>query len=696
MQILWRNGIVGVAALAMLGPSGCSPSEPPIEIVPQVPHSEHVPTVAWSHDGKLVVSGSWDSTIKLWDAESGRLLRTFTGHKSWVNAVAFTPDGARIVSGSSDRALRLWDAATGRAVRSLDDPGGRVDRIAVSPDGIHAASASGGRSIRLWNLTTGALVRTIEDQAKGTSGLAFSPDGMRLVTSDNAGTVDVWEVASGKRLLAIAQGGYEPTFAPDGAHIVARDNRAFKLHDASTGELIRTINTKDDIGTLAVSPDGSRIASGASAPAMWDANSGALLPTFRDVSYPFVAGTSIASISFSPDGTRVLFSYDGIPQIRDAASGKLVRLLAGRSASVASISASADGTRLVSGPQQRVVLSAKEFDLDVTIKLWDPLTGRLLRNLGDRYGTIKPVAISPDGSRILSADGRGLVMLNTATGDGLRIPDVHANQILTVAYASDGVRIASAGSDGVVVIRDAVSGAPLAKGAGHVGNIHALAFARASSRLVSGGRDGTVRFWDSESGALVRSFGKHDGPVLAVAISPDGARVASGSGDDTQPSGSPWAHGADARLWDAVSGALLHTLKGHTHAVSAVAFSPDSARLLTGSYDQTIRVWDSKSGALVRTLEGHTGGVTGVLFSSDGARIISGSQDTTIKIWSAQSGRLLATLLGTPEGEWAIVTPEGHFNGTGARLLLSAVQGTKLQGFDEAAKTLSRSDWSVK
>jgi WD40 repeat protein len=98
--------------------------------------------------------------------------------------------------------------------------------------------------------------------------------------------------------------------------------------------------------------------------------------------------------------------------------------------------------------------------------------------------------------------------------------------------------------------------------------------------------------------------------------------LASGSGDDT------------VNVWDAETGALIHTLSGHAGTVPSVTFSPDGSRIAsTGTLDMTIKVWDAGTGSLIRTLSGHTKGVTSAAFSPDGRRLASGSYDNTVKVW---------------------------------------------------------------
>jgi WD40 repeat protein len=124
---------------------------------------------------------------------------------------------------------------------------------------------------------------------------------------------------------------------------------------------------------------------------------------------------------------------------------------------------------------------------------------------------------------------------------------------------------------------------------------------------VSGSYDDTVRLWDAVTGAALQTLEGHSGHVSSVAFSPDGKRVVSGSWKDKT-----------AQLWDAVTGAALQTLEGHSRAVSSVAFSPDGKRVVSGSWDKTVQLWDAVTGTALQTLEGHSSDIISVVFSPDG------------------------------------------------------------------------------
>ena len=155
-------------------------------------HTGGVLSVAFSPDGKRIVSGSEDQTLKVWDATTGQETLTLKGHTGAVQSVAFSPDGKRIVSGSDDQTLKVWDATTGQETLTLKGHTGAVQSVAFSPDGKRIVSGSDDQTLKVWDATTGQETLTLKGHTGGVRSVAFSPDGKRIVSGSDDQTLKVW------------------------------------------------------------------------------------------------------------------------------------------------------------------------------------------------------------------------------------------------------------------------------------------------------------------------------------------------------------------------------------------------------------------------------------------------------------------------------------------------------------------------
>ncbi|KIM85744.1 hypothetical protein PILCRDRAFT_65733 [Piloderma croceum F 1598] len=255
---------------------------------------------------------------------------------------------------------------------------------------------------------------------------------------------------------------------------------------------------------------------------------------------------------------------------------------------------------------------------------------------------VTSVAVSPDGTKIISGSADKTILVWDATSGAEVLPALrHESVVSSVTFSPDGRRIVSGSWDGAIRVWDAASGADVLPGLRwHEEEVTSVACSRIG-QIVSSSYDDTVRIWNAASGKEVFSAIRgHDKAVTAVVYSPDGARIASGSADKT------------VRVWDAATGAkLLQAMRGHQKAVTSVAFSPDGNHIVSGSEDKTIRVWDAISGVdVLPALRGHEKEVTSVAFSPHGAHIASGSEDKTVRVWNRFSGTEVLTLRGHDQG----------------------------------------------
>lgn len=261
-------------------------------------HAGPVNTVTFSADGKMLASGGYDHTVRLWDVVTGNELQKFEGHTEIVSCVTFSPDEKTLASAAADKTIRLWDMDTGKVLQIFVD---RRDwicgvNIAISPDGKILASA-GSDTIGLWDIATGKEIRRIKGPEAGVSDVDFSPDGKTLASACIDGTIRLWEVVTGKELWKLKRPNeqiFRVIYPPDGKILAAAAGGTIYLLDADTGKLIREINSPGL--DICFSPDGRILASGFyEIIHLWDVSTG------NEVHRLNAHKSMIFSIAFSPD-----------------------------------------------------------------------------------------------------------------------------------------------------------------------------------------------------------------------------------------------------------------------------------------------------------------------------------------------------------------------------------------------------------
>ena len=258
-------------------------------------HEGIVRAVAVTPDGRRLVSGGDDHTIRIWNVASGKLERTLEGHTDSVRAVAITPDGRRIVSGGTYDAVRVWDLASGKFVHTIAGQSGyrAVYSVAVSPDGRRVIWGGAGAAVQVWDLASGRIERTLKSQDSTVRAVAISRDGNSALSGGDSGQVQVWDLASGRLVQTL--NGYASSVCaiaatPDGSRIVSGGHDGtVQVWSMARGRLEQSLwGHTGSVDGIAVTADGKRIVShgGDGKVRIWDLATGQEVVSWAPVSGP--------------------------------------------------------------------------------------------------------------------------------------------------------------------------------------------------------------------------------------------------------------------------------------------------------------------------------------------------------------------------------------------------------------------------
>ncbi len=568
-------------------------------------HTRAVRQVAFSPDGRLLVSVGEDAKVTVWDFDRRMPLADFVDHTKTVTSVAFSPDGKWFATGSEDKSVIIWDAIHLQKGAVLQGLPGIVVAVAFSPDGrllasgTHDESSSNKGHVSLWKVGRWEKVRDLTCRWTNYGRLIFSPHSQHLISSGGQN----WDVKTGKSMRSEFPGGVNwMAPSPDDTRMLTMggggDVKVVDLLQHRT-KIYDAVH-QDSGRAAAFSPDGRFAATGSDDIVLWEAASMTKVGRFE-------ASSVVWNILFSPDGRWLVSTHgDSSILVWDVEERRLAAALNGHSGAVRGVVFSPDGKLIASAAEDRSVI------------LWNADSGRKVAVLGGPSNRLTGVAFSPDGQRVASSEFYRTVNIwnivdrhapvtfrlpaggycvavspdnkSVATTDGVydsrnghRVVDfgrlIGPIQMYGVAYSADGRWLAGAAPQGVIALFDTGTWTLRDKVQLPDATFISISFSPDSKYLVTGDDEGTVRLWSIEPLRQVALLGRHSSRIKSVAFSPDGKEVVS-AGDDNA-----------IRLWDVNGYGLSRQIGTHTKPVLSVAYAPDGRRIVSGEHDHSVRLY---------------------------------------------------------------------------------------------------------
>ncbi|TVQ03575.1 MAG: serine/threonine protein kinase [Planctomycetaceae bacterium] len=582
-------------------------------------------------------------------AERARASEQYEGYIAKIGLAA-----AKIEENAFDRALDLveecpvelrnweWGRLKYLCTRELRsfELGGPLETISLSPDGRRFASGGWGGNVSVSSVDGDGEPLSLQTSATHVFAVAFSPDGRRLAvgSNDQDGYLTIWDLETGVpavRLVGHRDAVLSLAWSADGSRLLSGSyDQSARLWDVAAGTSRELLGHDGWVWAVRFSPDETQILTAGQdgSAILWDAES--LQP-----GPPFLGQQgSILAAAFAPDGSTIATGgQDGrvllwqpeavrgqdlrllVDAGKDEAARGITRVLQAHGDAVRSIQFSRDGKSLLTAGNDNVV------------RIWDRETEEAIKQFRGHGSRVAAAIFNLDETEVLSASYDERVKLwSVDQHEELRVVggqtlDGHRDSVLAAAFDPSGNVIVSAGRDRSAIAWDRRTGKPLRSFTeGHAYLASTALFLPNGKRVVTAAIDNTARIWDRDTGTQIQTL-PATGISAAIDISANAGRIATGSDRKS------------VLLWD-FDGQPIGELGGFVSDVTALAFSPDGQRILTGDSVGRCRMIDSGTGSIIWESRTHSRSVTGVAFVAGGDRVLTASADHVVSVRAAESG----------------------------------------------------------
>ena len=622
-------------------------------------HDDAIYALEFTPDGKYVITGSFDKTLKMWDVKTGKTVRTFggpQGHKQMVLCLALSPDGQTMISGGLDKQLKVWNVPSSSPLKTLTN-NEAINDIALTSDAKKVATAGKDGLVKIYNAEDGKELFKLAGHTGEVKAVAFSTNNATIGSAGVDGTLRFWNATNGQPITVI--GGHTGSandivihpnnvltfsvgddgllrffnnntpkprdFTPQPQPITlvvasadtnqiltASADKNVRIMNYANGQPLRTLKgVADVVQSASFNSNASKIATGLKNGQLviWNNANG------TKEAEVYAHNGPVTSVSIRPQNDQVLTSDDKglvkIWQLPLVPSKSLAHPDA-----VLAMALRADGTRVYTGSK------------DKNLRAWVVANKQMERQYTGHTAPVTAVAITPNSALLASGSEDATIRFwNQSNGQEDARIGAHGKTVSSMAFNGANNQLVSGSQDGTVKLWSVPVTAP--KSLAHPDQVTSLVLTPDNQRVITGGNDKNVRLWNLTNGANERNFGGHSLPITAVAVSANGQFIAGSSQDKS------------FSVWNLSNGQVVKKITVPAPA-TAVAVNSNGQVAAVGS-GNSIQLFEMKEGKEVKKLAGHGGAISGLLYVDDN-QILSSSADKTLRLWTVNDGQAKKTL----------------------------------------------------
>lgn len=625
-------------------------------------HTDLVLTTAFSPDGRLIASGAKDNSVKLWDMPISGAYRSYAGASAPVTSQALTPDGTKLVAGLEDGNVKIWNTSDGKEQATLKQKS-KVVSLAISANGQWLAVGEASGAINVYQLSDNKLVGQLPAHTNEVRGLGFHPNNQLLFSAGQDGLVKVWNVPPGG---APAPKAPEKAPAPEKNTKTPEKKTPAEQKNAKTPEKATKPEEKAAKPADKENKPAEKKAPAEQKPAKTEDKKDTTPKPVRSFT---ASPTPITSFAVIDGGNRaVIANQDGLAKVINLTTGNVDKELKGHAGAIQAIAAT--------GNSQLIFTAG----IDKKLRCFNVNDGKELKVLPN--DALARTLFSSGNSLIVGNSDGTIQVLNITNTPNQPLPEsfgkaIHTfkqpTSVTSVIMANAASLIYAASQDKSVTSFKIASDTPLRNLAGHGNLVDAVVFSPDGLSIASSSHDGTIRFWNTHDGKQTGEVKLAAQPLYCLAWRGDGKQLAVGSFDRS------------IRLIDVAGKKVEREIKGlddksapngHSDAVYSIAYVGND-QLYSAGADGKIKLWTIADGGMAKTLVDPTlkdkaqrDFINTIKLTSDGKKLVAVGNGGWITIWNTADGKLLHSqklpigLYGLSINKDGNLIATGNMNGT--------------------------------